>query len=265
MKPNSIIKTIIILLLVVIGTNCKAQWAGSTVSTYTTSDVIVGPYPCSLFAAGYDPQVTIFTDNFEGNNKTNLRIVNTQDGLRDHNIMEVYNHGTGSSFCENTLFFVINGAGQTGINMQPDVAKGFSFSVAGTSNFGSKVLIGDANLYSMPNGYNLFVQDGILTEKIKVANHSSSDWSDFVFDKNYNLPSLQYVEKYIQENKHLPEIPSAKEVATDGIDLAQMDAKLLQKIEELTLYMIDQKKEIAALKTQNNRLQKKIKALDNNH
>ncbi|MBN8671848.1 MAG: hypothetical protein J0L80_14240 [Chitinophagales bacterium] len=104
---------------------------------------------------------------------------------------------------------------------------------------------------SMPSGYKLYVQDGILTEKVKVALSSDpTNWSDFVFDETYELRPLSEVEKFIQKNKHLPEIPSTAEVHKEGLDLAQMDAKLLQKVEELTLYIIQQQKEINNLKKQ---------------
>jgi hypothetical protein len=95
---------------------------------------------------------------------------------------------------------------------------------------------------STPAGYSLYVANGILTEKVKVAIKTSANWSDYVFDKNYQLMPLAKVEKYIQQNKHLPGIPSAAEVVKEGIDLADMNAKLLAKVEELTLYMIEMKK-----------------------
>jgi hypothetical protein len=69
-------------------------------------------------------------------------------------------------------------------------------------------------------------------------------WSDFVFEKEYNLPTLKQVENHIKEKGHLQDIPSAKEVAKNGIFLGEMNAKLLQKIEELTLYTIDQEKKL---------------------
>jgi hypothetical protein len=94
------------------------------------------------------------------------------------------------------------------------------------------------------------VEDGILTERIKVALPSDpTNWSDFVFADDYKLRSLDEVEDFIKENKHLPEIPSTEEVHKEGLDLAQMDAKLLQKVEELTLYVIQQQKEIDYLKS----------------
>ena len=74
------------------------------------------------------------------------------------------------------------------------------------------------------------------------------------FAKDYQLKSLEEVETYINENKHLPDVPSAEEVVKSGINVAEMDALLLQKIEELTLYMIELKKENAALTVKLNTL-----------
>lgn len=124
---------------------------------------------------------------------------------------------------------------------------------AGTSNVTSLNVTGYTKMgaVTIPSGggYMLYVGQGILTEKLKVANSTDAmNWSDFVFNKEYKLRSLYDVESYINTNKHLPEIPSAKEVAADGIDVASIDAKLLQKIEELTLYVIQQQKEIDELK-----------------
>ena len=100
----------------------------------------------------------------------------------------------------------------------------------------------------LPAGYKLFVAGGILTEKVKVAIKDSDEWADYVFADNYKLRSLNEVGRFIQKNKHLPGVPSASEVAENGIDLGKMDAKLLEKIEELTLYMIELKKENQQMK-----------------
>lgn len=70
-------------------------------------------------------------------------------------------------------------------------------------------------------------------------------WSDFVFAKDYDLRSLGEVEAFIKSNKHLPDVPSATEVAEKGLDLFKMDATLLQKVEELTLYLIEQNKKLS--------------------
>jgi hypothetical protein len=110
------------------------------------------------------------------------------------------------------------------------------------STKGEPIVIGSA-LAKTPAGYRLYVEDGILTEKVKVALKSTADWSDYVFAPSYKLRSLSEVAQYVQENKHLPGVPSASEVVEHGIDVAKMDAKLLEKIEELTLYSIELEKE----------------------
>ena len=105
--------------------------------------------------------------------------------------------------------------------------------------------------------YRLIVQDGILTEKLKVALRNSTDWADYVFDKSYKLMSLEKVEAFIKTNKHLPNVPSAEEMAATGIDMQKTSTKFMEKIEELTLYMIEMNKEIKALKVENEKLKKK--------
>jgi hypothetical protein len=73
------------------------------------------------------------------------------------------------------------------------------------------------------------------------------DWADHALDPDYRLKSLHEVEDHIRVHRRLPDIPSASDVAANGVDLGEMQAKLLLKIEELTLYMIEQQKTIAAL------------------
>jgi|GEM_PF-2176279 len=90
-------------------------------------------------------------------------------------------------------------------------------------------------------GFRLSVDGKIrASEIIKV--YPQGQWSDFVFEDKYRLRPLSEVESFIKKNGHLPDIPSAKEVEKEGVELGSMDAKLLQKIEELTLYMIESKK-----------------------
>lgn len=110
-----------------------------------------------------------------------------------------------------------------------------------------RVGIGTTNI---PSAYKLAVADGIITEKVKVAIEGSSQWADFVFEDDYKLRSLQEVESFIQDNKHLPDVPSADEVVEQGIDLGTMNATLLRKIEENTLYLIQLQKENQELKAE---------------
>lgn len=113
------------------------------------------------------------------------------------------------------------------------------------------MVIGNTNT---PTGYKLYVEQGILTEKVKVAIKTSANWADYVFDENYNLQPLSAVEQFIKEHKHLPGIPSTQDVMNNGLDLGSMDAKLLEKVEELTLHMIRLEKEMNQLKAENERL-----------
>lgn len=105
-------------------------------------------------------------------------------------------------------------------------------------------------------GYQLIVKNGIKTEKVRVELSSANSWPDYVFNNDYALMSIEQLEDFILKNKHLPNIPSSAEVIKDGIDLGQMDAKLLEKIEELTLYSIELYKENSDLKEKTMLLQK---------
>ena len=105
------------------------------------------------------------------------------------------------------------------------------------------------------DGYKLFVTEGIKTEKIRVQ-LAASRWADYVFAKDYQLRPLEEVEQFIAQNKHLPDVPSAAEVGKKGINLGEMDATLLRKVEELTLYIIQ-------LKKQNEQLQQRLEKLEN--
>jgi len=75
-------------------------------------------------------------------------------------------------------------------------------------------------------------------------------WPDYVFEEDYNLLPLSEVEQFIQQNNRLPDIPSAKEIEENGLNIGEMQSKLLLKIEELTLYILDLQKQIDELKKQ---------------
>ncbi|MEH3112268.1 hypothetical protein [Pedobacter terrae] len=98
-------------------------------------------------------------------------------------------------------------------------------------------------------GFKLAVNGKIRAQELKVE---ATNWPDYVFDKGYKVGTLEALEGYIKANKHLPDIPSAKDVKENGIELGEMNKLLLKKIEELTLHMISQQKEI-------NELKKKVK------
>ena len=111
------------------------------------------------------------------------------------------------------------------------------------------------DLSSNPNNYKLAVNGTIGAKEIKVE---TTSWSDYVFDDKYKLQELKDLENYIKENRSLPNIPTEEEVIKNGINVAEMDSKLLQKIEELTLYLIEQNKRIEKLEKENESLKTKI-------
>ncbi|MDY0989674.1 hypothetical protein SOM12_19735 [Flavobacterium sp. CFBP9031] len=119
-----------------------------------------------------------------------------------------------------------------------------------TWNYNGNVGIGQSNPQNK-----LDVKGTIHSQEVKV---NMEGWSDFVFKKEYKLPALEEVEKHIAEKGHLENIPSEKEVLKNGINLGEMNAKLLQKIEELTLYMIEMKKENEIIKKENTEMKKDI-------
>lgn len=97
----------------------------------------------------------------------------------------------------------------------------------------------------LPTDYTLAVGGKILAEEVRVK--LIKDWADYVFDSGYRLASLPEVEQFIRTHHHLPNIPSATEIRGQGVDVGQMQAKLLAKIEELTLHLIEQHKTIETL------------------
>jgi hypothetical protein len=106
------------------------------------------------------------------------------------------------------------------------------------------------------HGFRLAVNGNIRAQEIKVE---AGPWPDYVFKPTYKLPSLATVKAYIDKNKHLPGIPSEIEVAKEGINLGEMNKLLLKKVEELTLYIIDLKKENQSIKRMQRQINSKLK------
>lgn len=110
------------------------------------------------------------------------------------------------------------------------------------------------NTTNTVNGYALAVDGGIITDEVLILN--VEDWPDYVFGKDHQLMSLSDLKAFIEQNSHLPEIPSAAEVEENGVNVVEMQKMLLKKIEELTLYTVEQQQLIEAL-------QEKIERLEN--
>lgn len=114
----------------------------------------------------------------------------------------------------------------------------------GTTNFGTHMLA---------------VEGSIGARKLKVLQNG---WADFVFQQNYQLPTLQEIENYINTNKHLPGIPTTEDVEKEGVDVGEMDKLLLQKVEELTLYLIEQNKRNTELERRTMVLTERLEKLE---
>jgi hypothetical protein len=112
------------------------------------------------------------------------------------------------------------------------------------------VVIGGGNVYAdyvdQAHGYKLAVKGKIIAEEVVVKLHEN--WPDYVFSPSYTLRPLSEVEEHISNHGHLPEVPNAQQVQDQGISVGEMNAILLKKVEELTLYVIELKKEVEELK-----------------
>lgn len=141
-----------------------------------------------------------------------------------------------------TPMFVVQADGKVGIKNDNPANE---LDVNGTISSHNLLTSGSIGIGTInTDGYKLAVNGIIRAKEIKVE----SDWADFVFKKGYKLPTLEEVEQHIDEKGTLPGVPSEKEVKANGVNVAETNALLLQKIEELTLYIIEMKKEINELK-----------------
>jgi hypothetical protein len=112
-----------------------------------------------------------------------------------------------------------------------------------------------------PGTYKLAVAGKVAAwEEVKVLNPSST-FPDYVFAPSYKLRSLAEVESYIKQNQHLPEVPAAATVAQEGMGLVEMNTIAIKKIEELTLYLIEQNKRLTKLEQENQELRREVEAL----
>ena len=110
-----------------------------------------------------------------------------------------------------------------------------------TASYNGEVAIGTN---SVPSGYKLAVDGNIRTREIRL---DQDTWPDYVFEEGYDLPSLEEIQDFINKHGHLPNIPSAKEVESNGMAVGEMNKLLLEKIEQLMLFTIEQQKRIENL------------------
>ncbi|WP_461639607.1 hypothetical protein [Labilibaculum euxinus] len=164
------------------------------------------------------------------------KIIASASGIISNNILQVNPQKTTEIPSGTIVFSSIDETG--GIQVLSDGKVGIGTTTTGT--------------------HKLAVNGTIGAREIKVE---ATGWSDFVFEDDYQLKNLEEVESYITKNNHLPDVPSEKEVLENGIQLGEMNAKLLQKIEELTLYLIKQNKRTNKLIEENKDFRKEIENL----
>lgn len=125
---------------------------------------------------------------------------------------------------------------------------------------GPTIMSTNGSLPAVPAGVVLAVDGKIMAEELEVQ--LSEDWPDFVFADDYTLPRLTELEAFVREHRHLPDVPSAKDVARDGIKVGAMQATLLQKVEELTLHVIELDKKLASAERENEVLRARIASIE---
>ncbi|MEO6832429.1 MAG: hypothetical protein ABI378_08400 [Chitinophagaceae bacterium] len=148
-------------------------------------------------------------------------------------------------------YFYIDGGGEVGIGTAtPTKALDVVGDIAGSgdASIGGNLRVGPMQAINSYAGYRLSVDGDIICRKEVVQ---ITDWADYVFNANYELRTIPQLDNYIQANHHLPDIPTSAEVSNSGVDLGANQVKLLQKVEELTLYIIQLQKQIDDMKKQN--------------
>jgi hypothetical protein len=176
---------------------------------------------------------------------TKLHIASGQDaGLGNtSNGFVMLGSGTGANMIlDNNEIIARNNSQGADLFLQND---GGNVILCGAEN--GAVGIGVNSGASIPAGYLLAIDGKVMSEEVNVQ--LSGNWPDYVFEKNYELPSLASLRQYVATHKHLPNIPAAADVEKNGIALGDMQKKMMEKIEELTLYVLKLEEEITKLKT----------------
>ncbi len=221
---------------------------GAGMSSNGSSNIFIGDFAGGNNNSGIG-NVFLGTDAGQENDGSNNTYIGHGAGLDTSGSNNVFiGYGAGSVEQGSNKLFIDNTA-----TLKPLIWGDFALDQL---KFNGKVGIGNVTSFPTAIGavnvsnYNLFVTGGILTDQVRVILSNGGTWADYVFKEDYALPTLEEVEKHIIEEGHLKDIPSAEDIAQNGIELAEMNKLLLQKVEELTLYMIEQNKETQKLKEQ---------------
>lgn len=236
-------KKAIIFFCILCGLNANAQSSWSLTGNSGTNS-------SSNFLGTTDNQDLVLKTN----NLERIRMYNS--GNIDFSIGDQYDYPISSTFRfkGNSFFSIGESSNEFAIYSNPQGSYVFRVNGDNMNTYlqedkMGKVIIGSKTLGNCNDcdGYKLFVKDGIRTEKVKVDIAATNGWADYVFAKDYKLMPLKELDKFIITNGHLPEVPTTEEAIKNGIELKEMNILLLKKIEELTLYTIEQQKRIETL------------------
>lgn len=228
-------------ILIIVSNNLFAQWAGSTTTSgdiYRDGNVGIGttsPRALLSLGAGNGGKRLLVYDNYITNVQAGFGIDMSNTGGRELTIFHPTSNG-------------IDGRVSFGRILESTGAYTETMRITGGGNVG----IGTINTGS----FKLAVEGKIGAREIQVT--LTNPFPDYVFAPNYKLPSLASLEQYIIKYKHLPNVPSAEEVEKNGgVELGKLSTQLLEKVEELTLYVIELKKENEQMKKEIEKLSKK--------
>lgn len=207
--------------------NAQNVWTGTTTPTTTSGQVGIG-------ITNPDAHLSLYrySTAFDQNVLPIVKIMSHQAGglFNGSNIFEIWRKYQTIGFPPSTqtkLAMAVHGSGDVTI--------------------ANRLRIGETAANGNYANYKLSVDGDVIAKRCVIQ---ITNWADFVFSENYELPSLSYVESFVKDNKHLPGVPSEAEIKEKGLEMGEINKILMQKVEELTLYMIDLQKEIDRLKTQ---------------
>jgi len=217
-------------------------------------NILISKTSSKDMAAPLSPNGSIFfgadiNDQFPSG-KWGIEYLNGEDGVYGLNFWRPWNPGGGGYF--NYGLFLTDdgkmGVGKKDPQTKLDVNGSFK---AASANITGALSATSATINGALSATSASIAGILKTKEVQVT---LAGWPDYVFDKDYKLPTLSEVEQFIAENNHLPNVPSAAEVEANGIQLGEMNAILIQKVEELTLYILEQNRKMLDLQNQINEL-----------
>jgi hypothetical protein len=256
-------KTLLFLTFIIFSTiiaRAQSQWTSSGTNIYNNNSGNVGigtTNPSAILSVKGSALPTPQWSGYTSSMQVGELIIQDYNVIPQVGIMQnVYWDGSANKYILNgyasQMYMGANGA--------------ISFSVYNSGTSGSPVS-GTGIAMTIANNGNVGIGTPSPDTKLAVNGtiHSRSvlidlnGWSDYVFKKNYRLPSLSEVKTYIDQNQHLPEIPSEQEMVKKGLDVSEMNKLLMKKVEELTLYLIEKDKELKEQSQGNSAVQAKLK------